>query len=271
MAETQKPVFVPDRLAISVAFALLTLAAASWLASYYLMPLMMASGSGAMSMGVASIVSSLSFSSVGFFEIVWVIGMAAMMFPAMIPIVLFYNKVATKQESNPFLARVIGTPLFLSGYLIMYAVLGLGAYLVVYESINLSTSFSALAALSVLASSAILIVTGIYQFTPLKSRCLSNCVSPMGFFAVHLKKGMVGTVRMGLRNGLYCVGCCWAFMLVMLAVGAMSIPVMAALAGLIAVEKVIVRGAVWFNRLVAVGFIALGVAVLMFPSILAFI
>ena len=60
-------------------------------------------------------------------------------------------------------------------------------------------------------------------------------------------------------------------MLVMLAVGAMSIPVMAALAGLIAVEKVVVRGAVWFNRLVAVGFIALGVAVLMFPSILAFI
>ena len=70
MAQTRKPVFVPDRLAISVAFSLLALAAVSWLASYYLMPLMMASGSGMMSSGVASIVSSLSFSSVGFFEIV---------------------------------------------------------------------------------------------------------------------------------------------------------------------------------------------------------
>jgi predicted metal-binding membrane protein len=270
MTESRKPVLLPDRLAISIAFSLLALAAVSWVASYYLMPLM-ASGSSVMSMGVAGIVSSLSFSSVGFFEIVWVIGMAAMMFPAMIPIVLFYNKIATKQEANPLLARVVGTPLFLSGYLIMYAILGLGAYLVVYESINLSMNFSALAALSVLASSAILIVTGIYQFTPLKSRCLSNCVSPMGFFAVHLRKGLVGTVQMGLKNGLYCVGCCWAFMLVMLAIGAMSIPVMAALAGLIAVEKVIVRGAMWFNRLVAVGFIALGVAVLVFPNILAFI
>ncbi len=269
MTETRKPFFVPDRLAISVAAALLTLAAVSWLASYYLMPLM--AGAGMMSMGVAGIVSSLSFSSVGIFEIVWVIGMAAMMFPAMIPIVLFYNKVATKQESNPFLARVVGTPLFLSGYLIMYAVLGIGAYLAVYEGINLSMGFSDLATLAILASSAILIITGVYQFTPLKSRCLSNCASPIGFFAVHLQKGMVGSVRMGLRHGIYCVGCCWAFMLVMLAVGAMSIPVMAVLAGVIAVEKVVVRGAAWFNALIAGAFIALGVAVLIFPSILAHI
>jgi predicted metal-binding membrane protein len=271
MAQTRKPVFVPDRLAISVAFSLLALAAVSWLASYYLMPLMMASGSGMMSSGVASIVSSLSFSSVGFFEIVWVIGMAAMMFPAMIPIVLFYNKVATKQERNPFVARAVGTPLFLSGYLVTYAILGLGAYLLVYEGINLSMNLPATATLSILASSAILMVTGAYQFTPLKSRCLSNCVSPMGFFAVHLRNGLLGSIRMGLKNGFYCVGCCWAFMLVMLAVGAMSIPVMAALAGMIALEKVIVRGAVWFNRVIAVSFIALGVAVLMFPSILTLI
>ncbi len=73
---------------------------------------------------------------------------------------------------------------------------------------------------------------------------------------------------MGLSHGAYCVGCCWAFMLVMLAVGLMSIPVMAALAGVIAIEKVIVKGSVWFNGLVGAGFIVLGVLVGFFPRLL---
>jgi predicted metal-binding membrane protein len=194
------------------------------------------------------------------------------MFPAMIPIVLLYNKVATKQERNPFLARLFGTPLFLSGYLITYAILGIGAYFAIYAALNLSMSLPpSLVLISVLAPSAVLITTGIYQFTPLKSRCLSQCVSPIGFFAAHYSSGLTGSLRMGFRHGVYCVGCCWAFMLVMLAVGAMSIPIMAALAAVIALEKVIVRGAVWFNLLIAGCFIGLGVLVFFFPTILALI
>jgi predicted metal-binding membrane protein len=246
------------------------LATLSWIASYYLMPVMMGSGSGIMSSGVAGIVSSLSLSLLSFFEIVWVIGMAAMMFPAMIPIVLFYIKVATKQEPNPFLAKIVGTPLFLGGYLTTYAILGLGAFIAIYEALNVSLGLpQSLSILSVIAPSAVLIATGIYQFTPLKTRCLSHCVSPIGFFAIHYSNGLWGSMRMGFRHGIYCVGCCWAYMLVMLTVGAMSIPVMAVLAGVIAIEKVIVRGAAWFNRLVAGSFIALGVLTIMFPSILA--
>jgi predicted metal-binding membrane protein len=133
---------------------------------------------------------------------------------------------------------------------------------------GLSTS---LVPLSIVGPSAILIAAGVYQFTPLKSRCLSGCVSPIGFFAVHYRNGLRGSIQMGFRHGVYCVGCCWAYMLVMLAVGAMSIPVMAVLAGVIALEKVIVRGAAWFNRLIAGSFIALGAAALIFPSILALI
>lgn len=266
---TSKPFFVPDRLTLTVAIVLLAFAGVSWIASYYLMPLMMSSsGSGMMSMGVAGIVSSLSLSNIAIFLVIWVIGMAAMMFPAMIPIVLLYNKFATKLESNPRLARVVGTPLFLSGYLIMYAILGVAAYLGIYEALNLSMNFPALSLLSVIAPSAVLIITGVYQFTPLKNRCLSNCVSPMGFFAAHSRKGLFGSIRMGLSHGAYCVGCCWAFMLVMLAVGLMSIPVMAALAGVIAIEKVIVKGSVWFNGLVGAGFIVLGVLVGFFPRLL---
>jgi len=235
------------------------------------MPLMMmSSSSGMMVSGVAAIVSSLSISSVSFFELVWVVGMAAMMFPAMIPIMLLYSKVATKQEQNPALAKSVGTPLFLAGYLLTYALLGLTAYVGIYEILNASANLPPnLGLLAILAPSAVLILTGIYQFTPLKSRCLSHCISPLGFFAVHHHSGLSGAFRMGFTHGAYCVGCCWAYMLVMLAVGAMSIPVMAALAGLIALEKVIVRGAAWFNIAVAFSFIALGIIVFVYPGILA--
>ena len=272
VSDSSKPVLVPDRLLVTVSVSLLVLASVSWMASYYLMPLMMSSGQGMMSSGVASIVSSLSLPALSLFEIVWIIGMAAMMFPAMIPIVLFYSKVALKQEPNPFVAKVAGIPLFLSGYLITYALLGLGAFIAIYEALNVSMGLStSLVPLSVIGPSAILIVAGIYQFTPLKSRCLSGCVSPIGFFAVHYRNGLLGSIQMGFRHGVYCVGCCWAYMLVMLAVGAMSIPVMAVLAGVIALEKVIVRGAAWFNALVAGSFIGLGVLATIFPSVLAMI
>ena len=233
---------------------------------------MMSGSSGMMAgTGVVAIVSSLTPSSVGFFDLVWVIGMAAMMFPAMIPMVLFYNKVKTKLESNVTLARFAGTPLFLAGYLVTYALLGIGAYLVVYAAVSFSSSVMLPPLLLLIAPSAVLVVAGIYQFTSLKNRCLSHCVSPFGFFATHTRKGLSGAFRMGFSNGAYCVGCCWGYMLVMLAVGVMSIPVMAALAGLIALEKVIVRGTTWFNRFVGLGLIALGVLVVILPSTLALV
>ncbi len=97
-------------------------------------------------------------------------------------------------------------------------------------------------------------------------RSLSRCVSPTGFFAIHYREGLFGAVKMGLRHGIYCVGCCWAFMLVMFAVGAMSIPIMAVLSGVIAIEKILIRGALWFNRLIAFSFILLGVAVVFSPN-----
>lgn len=193
--------------------------------------------------------------------------MVAMMFPAMIPLVLFYNKIVTRHWHNSFYTRILGTSLFLMGYLVVYAALGISAYLAVYETIGLSSKISNLAYLSGLATAALLIATGIYQFTTLKSRCLTNCISPISFFAVHYKEGLVGSMRMGVTHGIYCVGCCWVFMLVMLGVGEMSIPVMAILASVIALEKVLARGALWFNRIVGTAFISAGTLVLFLPNI----
>jgi len=261
------PIFVADRLAITVAIFLLTAAAISWVASYYLMPLMGAS-SDTMGMGVAAIVSSLSPTSVGIFEFVWVVGMAAMMFPAMLPMVLFYNRIVTRTESNQRAVQIAGTPLFLSGYLATYAGLGLAAYVAVFVALGLASSIPAFSMLAVIGPGLVLIIAGLYQLTPLKVRCLSHCISPIGFFALHSRKGLSGAVGMGISHGTYCVGCCWAYMLVMLAVAAMSIPFMAVLAGVIALEKVLVRGATWFTRAIAGAFLLLGIASLFFPEIL---
>jgi len=263
------PIFVADRLAVTVATILLVAAAISWVASYYLMPLMGASNM--MGMGVAAIVSSLSITSVGIFEFIWVVGMAAMMFPAMLPMVLFYNRIVTKAESNQRAIQIAGTPIFLLGYLATYAGLGIAAYIAVFVALGLTSSVPALSTLAFMGPGLVLIVAGLYQLTPLKVRCLSQCVSPIGFFAVHSRNGLSGAVRMGINHGTYCVGCCWAYMLVMLAVAAMSIPFMAVLAGVIALEKVLVRGAAWFTRAVAGSFLLLGVAALLFPGIIGFL
>lgn len=265
-------------MALTISLSLLGVAALSWIASYYLMPFMMRSGSTSDMMmmsntGLAAIVSSstpLSTTAIALFEVVWIVGMIAMMFPAMIPIVLFYNKVSSKLALKTRLARMVGTPLFLSGYLIAYGILGLTAYLSVYFALNLSMLFSSslLSEFSVIAPAGILVTTGLYQFTPLKFKCLSGCVSPIGFFAMKSQKGLFGSIRMGFSHGIYCVGCCVLYMLVMLVVGAMSIPVMALLAGLIAFEKVIVRGSAWFGRIIGFAFIFSGIAVLVFPNLL---
>jgi len=267
---TPVPILTGERLGIMVATLLVGVAAVSWAATYYLMPVMMMGDPATSGMaGVASIISSsLSPVPVGFFVSVWVVGMVAMMFPAMIPVMTFYNKVATRVEPDPAVAKFFGTPLFLLGYLAAYAGLGLLAYLAISVALSFAPLFPFSALLATVVPGSLLILAGAYQFSPLKSTCLSHCVSPVGFFAVHSRRGLTGSVKMGLSHGKYCVGCCWAYMLVMLAVAAMSLPFMAILAGTIALEKVVVRGAAWFTRFIGVGFVLIGVWVFFFPSIL---
>ncbi|SRR5579875_2670864 len=269
--ESGSPIFVRDRLALIISLSLVCSAIVAWIATYYLIPLTMMMTppeSAGMLSGVVSVVSSPSLTSITIFETVWIIGMIAMMFPAMIPIVLFYNRIVIKQESSGRISRATGTPLFLGGYLIVYALLGILLFLAISILVGAFGNFPIFARFSILASSALLAFAGVYQFTSLKRACLSKCVSPIGFFALHYTSGALGAMKMGLRHGMYCVGCCWAFMLVMLAVGAMSIPVMAALAATIALEKILVKGTPLFNGLLGSCFIALGIGVLIFPKLL---
>jgi predicted metal-binding membrane protein len=245
------------RVNVTIASVLVTTAAIAWFSVYYLMSMGGMSVTGAMvGMFVSPDIGSLLL-----FLLVWVVGMVAMMFPAMIPVTSMYN--ANFAKSTP--QSMIGSLLFLTGYLSMYLVLGLVAYLGVLLLFSVISTLPFLSNYGTLAVGAVLIVTGLWQLTPLKNACLKHCVSPLGFFLTHSKRGFVGAVRMGAEHGYYCVGCCYLYMVVMFVVAGMSLPAMALLATMITLEKALLKGARWFSWFVAAVFMVLGLIVWLFP------
>jgi predicted metal-binding membrane protein len=256
---------------LTIGVPLLVVAVGAWYLSalLYQASSPMGMDSTAPAVPIASMENMFSTPNIGIvlaFLVVWVVGMVAMMFPAMIPVMSFYSGLVTKRERRPNLSRLLGIPLFLGGYLSLYLLLGAGLFAAVYLVFQLGLAMPSLASWSVVGVAAVLLATGIWQLTPLKERMLGKCVSPMGFFMTHAKKGFGGAFRMGAEHGIYCVGCCWLYMLVMLAVAAMSLVSMVLLSGLIIVEKAFVGRTSWFKWLSAGIFLFLGAAVLIFPS-----
>jgi predicted metal-binding membrane protein len=167
--------------------------------------------------------------SIGFFASTWLVMMAAMMFPSIAPMVVTYAGLERRRRA--------GTPVFVAGYLLLWGAAGLGAYAL----LGLGRSLGVLGwdeggrwlAAGVLAAAAI------YQFTPLKDACLRRCRSPIGFLTTEWRDGRAGALRMGFVHGAWCLGCCWALMAALFALGAMSVPWMVLIAALIAVEKLV--------------------------------
>jgi predicted metal-binding membrane protein len=261
---------------LSIGLPLLAVAVGAWYFSAVLYQASSPMGMGSMAPAIPIATMASMFSTPGFgvilaFLVVWMVGMVAMMFPAMVPIMSFYNGLVTKQERRPNLSRVLGTPLFLIGYLSLYLLLGLGLFGAVYGVFQLGLAIPSLSSWSVVGVAVVLFATGIWQLTPLKEKMLGKCISPMGFFMTHAKKGLGGAFQMGAEHGIYCVGCCWLYMLVMLAVAAMSLVSMVLLSGLIIVEKAFVGKTSWFKWVSAGIFLTLGMAVLVFPSFVALV
>ncbi len=252
-----------NRMRVTIASVLVTTAAIAWISVYYLMSMGGMTVTGAM---VGMFVSP-NPSSLLLFLLIWLVGMVAMMFPAMIPVTSIYN--ATIAKSTP--QSIIGSLLFLTGYLAMYLVLGVVAYLAVLLLISLVSAVPFLSNYGTLAVGAVLIATGLWQLTPFKNACLKRCVSPLGFFLTHSKQGFGGAVRMGAEHGYYCVGCCYLCMVVMFVVAGMSLPAMALLAIMITLEKALMKGAKWFNWLISAVFIILGLIVWLLPNSVMFL
>jgi predicted metal-binding membrane protein len=166
----------------------------------------------------------------GWFVGVWLVMMAAMMFPSVAPTVALYSRM-TKQRSpvSPFA--------FAAGYLLTWGVAGVAAYGIATAAIRLGGDQLSWSNAGRPIAGATLLVAAAYELTPLKDVCLGKCRSPLGVLLGSWRDGLAGAVRMGGKNGAWCVGCCWALMASLFALGVMSMSWMAVVAGLIAVEK----------------------------------
>jgi predicted metal-binding membrane protein len=198
--------------------------------------------------------------TVGAFLVAWLAMMTAMMFPAISPVVKLYGRAAAA-------GRVAPLPFFVAGYMAVWTTIGLPAYVVwraLMEPIGAGRPWAGRLA------GVVLIGAAVWQLTPLKSVCLRHCRSPLSFF---MRSGArvthpVGAARMGATHGLFCLGCCWALMAVLVALGTMNLAWMAGLALLILLEKNTAVGES-VGHFAAVGFATVGIVLLVRPEILS--
>ena len=170
--------------------------------------------------------------TLGWFLGVWVVMMAAMMFPSVSPTVVLYARMSKRRSP---LAPLV----FTSGYLLTWAVPGLLAFGVSAAARSLLGGGVSWNGAGRWLAGGTLLVAAVYEVAPFKDVCLSKCRSPLGFLIGSWRDGLAGALKMGARHGAWCVGCCWALMASLFALGVMSIAWMAFIAGLIAVEKVL--------------------------------
>jgi len=203
-------------------------------------------------MGVGAGTMGLSLAA---FLSVWLVMMAAMMLPSVAPMaVVWIHSVAARPTTRE---RVVGVASFLAGYLLAWEAFGVAVYAVLLGAGRLAEGAPDAARW---VGVAIFAVAGVYQLTPLKGACLRHCRTPVGsLFHYASYRGSGRDLRVGVHHGLYCVGCCWGLMIVLVAVGAMNAPAMVILAGVILIEKLWRYGPA-FSR--SVGVLLLVVAVL---------
>jgi predicted metal-binding membrane protein len=168
--------------------------------------------------------------TLGWFIAVWVVMMAAMMFPSVAPTVALYSRM-TKRLSP------LSPLLFTAGYLAVWGCVGVVAFAIAEVGGAVSGDTLAWDGAGRWVAAATLILAAVYELTPLKDVCLGKCRSPLGFLLGSWRAGWLGALQMGAKNGAWCVGCCWALMASLFALGIMSLVWMAFVAALIAAEK----------------------------------
>jgi predicted metal-binding membrane protein len=187
--------------------------------------------------GMSSAPGTMGFHLLGFLGL-WTVMMAAMMLPAVAPVSAMYVR-ALEPRATPA-RRVVKMTGLVAGYLVAWTGFGLLAFVAADLAGRLADRQPRLADW---CGAGILAAAGIYQLTPVKDRCLSHCRSPLSVL-VHLGsyRGRLRDVRAGLYHGGYCVGCCWALMLALIALGVMDLRWMVAFAAVIVLEKLWMYG-----------------------------
>ena len=195
--------------------------------------------------------------ALGWFLGVWVVMMAAMMFPSLAPTVALYTTMTRRQG--------LGRPLlFTTGYLLVWGTAGLGAYGLFELGRSLFGGDLAWHTGGRWFAAGVLAVAALYELTPLKDACLTKCRSPVGFLLGTWRDGRFGALEMGSRHAGWCLGCCWGLMAALFALGVMSVTWMVFVAALIALEKTVpwLRAVTWGTAAIL---LVLAIAVLATP------
>jgi predicted metal-binding membrane protein len=199
----------------------------------------------------------------GWYLGIWVTMMAAMMLPSVAPMALFFARVSSERERRG--SGHVPTWTFLAAYFAIWSVYGLAGYALYRLITTFDTGFLAWHRAGPYVAGGAIAAAGIYELTPLKRMCLRHCRSPLHFLLTGWREGRIGALRMGGEHGAYCVGCCWGLMVILFALGVMSLLWMAIVASLIFAQKVLPRG----ERLTlpfALAFVALGVWIAAVPD-----
>lgn len=214
------------------------------------------------------------------FTVSWTVGMAAMMFPAIVPMVLLYNRLIVEDNNNsdhlldiskhkndkqrqfPLVPSAINysikTIVFVASYILVWSLTGI--LLLLSWSILMNNVFTTYEARELdIISGFLLVISGLYQFSSLKRKCLGYCESPLAFFTKRWKgNSIIRTIELGTYHGLYCLGCCWPYFLLMIALGWMNIAWMGLFAGIIFGEKIWSKG-IWISRFTGIAFAIVGI------------
>jgi predicted metal-binding membrane protein len=172
--------------------------------------------------------------------VMWAVMMVAMMVPSASPVILIVAAANRKHRDRA--DPLVPTGLFLAGYLLVWTAFSAGATVAQWGLHTTALLSPGMVSVSPVLGALLLLIAGIFQFTPLKQACLSHCRSPLGFVMGHWREGRVGAMRMGIEHGLYCVGCCWILMALLFVAGVMNLLWVAVISLFVLAERVLPRG-----------------------------
>jgi predicted metal-binding membrane protein len=183
----------------------------------------------------------------------WVVMMAGMMIPSVAPMVLTHAAIMRRRVAQG--APFVSSGLFLGGYLLAwtaFSALAAFAQWLLYRTALLD---GRALAIGPWAGGAVLLAAGLFQLSPAKDACVSQCRAPVGYFLTEWREGPAGAVMMGLRHGLTCIGCCWLLMAVLFSVGIMNLLWGAVITAFVIAEKILPwrRAVVWSGTALCLG------------------
>src|SRR6266542_1747681 len=233
--------------------SLVTLAAAAWLVllqqSFNADTVVM----GGMTMGLEA----------PLFLTLWVVMMAAMMFPTAAPMILTFARIHENRRQRG--SAFVPTWVFVAPYLAIWTLFG-AVIFAFARGAEMAVEVSGVSVdLAARVGGGAFILAGVYQLTPLKSACLAKCRSPLGFILDRWRDGYAGAFRMGLQHGAYCLGCCWLLFVILFPLGVMNVAAMAVITLFIFAEKSLPHGRL-IGGAAALAMVAFGVLVIAAPS-----